>query len=142
MSPISFTSMSFASSCNTRQEASDPCVVDHATLIFGLWGVTGAAANLGVVFLEASRRVKGWPWVLPHGPGGGVYAASVMIHLGIAACTTAATSTAEIVSSGFVAFGIGAAAPVAVKKIARSAQGLLPDREDRNDPPGEDNSHD
>ncbi|TQJ05073.1 hypothetical protein FB471_4896 [Amycolatopsis cihanbeyliensis] len=26
-----------------------------------VWGVLGAVANLGVLFVEATRRVKGWP---------------------------------------------------------------------------------
>lgn len=93
---------------------------------YALWGLAGAAANTGVVFLEASRRVKGWPWVRPRGPGGGVYAATVVINLGIAAVATAALATTTIVGSGFVAFGLGAAAPVVVKKMAAYAETLIP----------------
>jgi hypothetical protein len=106
--------------------------MDPATLTYALWGVLGATANLGVVFLEASKRVKGWPWARPHGPGGGVYTASVVIQLGIAAGTTAAASTVEVVSSGLIAFGIGAAAPTVVKKIARTAESFLPDQDDQD----------
>jgi hypothetical protein len=91
-----------------------------------LWGVFGAAANAGIVFIEACRRVKGWPWCRPNGPGGGVYVASVVINVAVAGVTTAAMATANITSSGLVAFGVGAAAPVAVKKVSRYAQSLLP----------------
>jgi hypothetical protein len=97
---------------------------------YALWGLVGAAANVGVVFLEASRRVKGWPWVRPKGPGGGVYAVSITIQLGIATATTAALATTPIIVSGFIAFGIGAAAPVVVKKVARYAETLIPTTED------------
>jgi len=93
---------------------------------FALWGAVGAAANIGVVFLEASRRVKSWPWERPKGPGGGVYAASIFIQLGIATATTSALATAAIVTNAFVAFGIGAAAPSVVKKVARYAEALIP----------------
>ncbi|MFD1047369.1 hypothetical protein ACFQ1S_18385 [Kibdelosporangium lantanae] len=103
---------------------------------YALWGLVGAAANVGVVFLEASTRVKGWPWQSPKGPGGGVYAVSIFIHLGIATATTAALATTTIIVSNFVAFGIGAAAPVVVKKMARYAESLLPAAEDDEKPGG------
>lgn len=106
-------------------------------LQYALWGLVGAAANVGVVFLEASKRAKGWPWVRPKGPGGGVYAVSIVIHLGIATATTAAMASTSIVTSYFVAFGIGAAAPVVVKKVARYAESLLPVAEDDNKPDGD-----
>lgn len=93
---------------------------------YALWGLIGAAANRGVVFLEAAQRVKGWPWTQPKGPGGGVYAVSIVVHLGIATATTAALTTATIVTNGLIAFGIGAAAPTVVKKMAGYAERLLP----------------
>jgi hypothetical protein len=93
---------------------------------YALWGLVGAGANVGVVFLEASRRVKGWPWASPNGPGGGVYAASVLINLGIASGTTAAVATAGMIVNGMMAFGVGAAAPAVVKKIAQYVQTVLP----------------
>jgi hypothetical protein len=96
-----------------------------------LWGLVGAAANVGVVFIEASRRVKGWPWARPKGPGGGVYAVSVLANLAIAASAAAAVSTTGIIGNGMVAFGIGAAGPIVVKKIARYVESLLPEAEDR-----------
>ena len=79
----------------------DPYVV--AMWQYALWGLVGAAANVGVVFLEASRRVKGWPWERPKGPGGGVYAVSILIQMGIATATTAALAAAAIVTNAFVA---------------------------------------
>jgi hypothetical protein len=97
---------------------------------YALWGLVGAAANRAVLVLEAAQRVKGWPWGQPQGPGGGVYVVSVVIHLGIAAATTAALATTAIVTNGFVAFGIGAAAPVVVKKVAGYAETLVPSRGD------------
>ncbi|ONI89350.1 hypothetical protein ALI144C_05260 [Actinosynnema sp. ALI-1.44] len=102
--------------------------------VYALWGALGAAANLGVIFLEASRRVKGWPWVRPHGPGGGVYAVMIAVNLAIAAVTTAAVATTHIVNSGLVAFGLGATAPIVVKKVARYAESLLPG-DDEDAPP-------
>jgi hypothetical protein len=92
-----------------------------------LWGLVGAAANVGVVFIEASRRVKGWRWARPKGPGGGVYAVSVLANLAIAAGAAAAVSTTGIIGNGMVAFGIGAAGPIVVKKIARYVESLLPE---------------
>jgi hypothetical protein len=93
---------------------------------YALWGLVGGAANRGVLFLEASQRVKGWPWSLPRGPGGGVYAVAIVIHLGIAAATTAALATTTIITSGLVAFGVGAAAPVVVKKVIGYVETLVP----------------
>lgn len=94
---------------------------------YALWGLLGAAANVGVVFLEATRRVKGWPWAHPHGPGGGVYVASVVVNLGVSSCATAAVSTSGIVTSGMIAFGMGVAGPTVVKKVAGYVQALLPE---------------
>jgi hypothetical protein len=91
-----------------------------------LWGFLGSATNCGVVFLEASRRVKTWPWAQPHGPGGGVYIASVGIQLFVGATTTTAVATTPLVSSGLIAFGIGLSAPTVVKKIAGYVETLLP----------------
>jgi hypothetical protein len=93
---------------------------------YALWGVVGAVANRGVIFLEATQRVKGWPWAQPKGPGGGVYTASIFVHLGIAAAASAALSTMLKSPSGFIAFGVGVVAPVIVKKAGRYAEALLP----------------
>ncbi|GAA2696848.1 MULTISPECIES: hypothetical protein [Actinosynnema] len=103
-------------------------------LVPAVWGAVGAVANLGVVFLEASQRVKGkgWPWRPPWGPGGGPYAVSLVVNLVIAAFATAAVSTA-IPGNGLVFFGLGAAAPVVVKKVARYAQSLLPAQDPQPD---------
>ena len=99
---------------------------------FALWGLVGAATNRAVVFLEASQQAKGrWPWKQPDGPGGGVYAVSVLLHMAIATATTAALATTAVVTSAFVAFGAGVAAPVVVKKAARYAESLLPPDESR-----------
>jgi hypothetical protein len=94
---------------------------------YALWGLIGASANIGVVFLEASQRVKGWPWASPKGPGGGVYAVSVLVNLGISAGATAALSSTGMVVNDMVAFGIGASGPIVVKKVARYVESLLPD---------------
>jgi hypothetical protein len=93
---------------------------------YALWGLVGAAANRAVLFLEAAQRVKGWPWARPKGPGGGVYTVSIIIHLGIATATTAALATTATIANGFLAFGVGAAAPIVVKKLARYAETLIP----------------
>lgn len=93
---------------------------------YAVWGLVGGAANCGVVFLEASGRVKGWPWARPHGPGGGVYLVSILVHLGVAAATAAALAAGAIVSNSLIAFGIGAGAPVVVKKVAAYAETFLP----------------
>lgn len=104
---------------------------------YALWGLLGAAVNRGVVFLEASQRAKGWPWARPNGPGAGVYAVSIVLHLGIAAATAAALSSTAIVTSPFIAFGAGVGAPTVVKKIAGYALSLVPaqgtDRQHAND---------
>lgn len=97
---------------------------------YALWGLLGGGVNLGVVFLEASRRVKGWPWASPDGPGGGVYAVSVLINLGVSTGTTAAVATTGVIVNGMIAFGIGVASPAVVKKLARYAESLLPEPPD------------
>ncbi|GAB3158780.1 hypothetical protein GCM10027258_70760 [Amycolatopsis stemonae] len=96
---------------------------------YALWGLIGAAANRALLLLEASERAKKWPWTPPDGPGGGLYATSVGLHLGIATAATAALATTTIISNGFVAFGFGAGAPVVVKKACRYAIRLLPPEE-------------
>ncbi|WP_148089023.1 hypothetical protein [Saccharothrix texasensis] len=92
---------------------------------YAMWGLVGAAANRAILFIEATQRVKAWPWTRPKGPGGGIYAVATLLHLAIATATTAALATTAIVASDFVAFGIGAAAPVVVKKIAGYAESLV-----------------
>ncbi|MFG3525070.1 hypothetical protein ACGF5S_32765 [Nocardia nova] len=97
---------------------------------YALWGCIGAAVNCGVVFIEATHRVKGWPWVWPLGPGGRPYAVSVVMQLGIGAATAAAVQGSGLITDSIlVAFGIGAASPVVVKKVSRYAQSLLPGEE-------------
>ncbi|MCU1647142.1 MAG: hypothetical protein JWN03_7417 [Nocardia sp.] len=51
---------------------------------------------------------------------------SILIHLGVATATTAALATTLIVSNALIAFGVGAGAPVIVKKLAQYAESLLP----------------
>ncbi|MFE9322217.1 hypothetical protein ACIHDR_33500 [Nocardia sp. NPDC052278] len=55
---------------------------------------------------------------------------SILIQLAVATATTAALATTLIVSSGMVAFGVGAGAPVVVKKLAAYAESLLPGRDE------------
>lgn len=97
---------------------------------FAVWGLVGAMANVGVVFIEATRRVKGPPWARPYGPGGGMYAISVLVHLLVAAGATGALANGAIVTNSIVAFAIGAAAPVVVKKLAKYAETILPATDD------------
>ncbi|MGS2805531.1 hypothetical protein [Nocardia sp. MW-W600-9] len=95
--------------------------------LYAVWGCVGAAVNCGLVFLEASNRAKGWPWVRPEGPGGGVYAVSIVIHLAVATATSVAIlSSGLIATSVLVAFGIGTGTPVVVKKVSGYVQSLLP----------------
>ncbi|WP_297625275.1 hypothetical protein [Nocardia sp.] len=44
----------------------------------------------------------------------------------MATATTAALATTLIVSNALIAFGVGAGAPVIVKKLAQYAESLLP----------------
>lgn len=98
---------------------------------YALWGMLGAAANCGVAFLQASRRVpKGWPWAEPDGPGGGVYAASIGVHLFLGTVTAAALAAASIVNNSFVAFGAGVGAVALVKKAGAYAIVAIPSKED------------
>lgn len=96
--------------------------------LYAVWGCVGAAVNCGVVFLEASRQVKkGWPWTDPYGPGAAPYAVSIVIQLGIGAATAAAVMGGGVITANsLVAFGIGTASPVVVKKVSRYAQAVLP----------------
>ncbi|MBB5856480.1 hypothetical protein HDA45_006567 [Amycolatopsis umgeniensis] len=59
-----------------------------------------------------------------------MYAVSVVVHLAIAGSTTAAVATTSLISNGLIAFGMGAAAPVVVKKVAGYALQSLPSAED------------
>lgn len=95
--------------------------------LYAVWGCIGAAVNCGLVFVEATTRVKGWPWVRPHGPGGGPYAAALLTQLGVGAATAAAVVGSGVISSNvLVAFGIGTATPVVVKKLSTYVQSVLP----------------
>jgi hypothetical protein len=91
-----------------------------------LWGLIGAATMRAIVFIEASLRVKSWPWLPPAGPGAALFTVTTVLHLGIAAAVTAALSDTPYVPNAAIAFGFGAAAPVVVRKVARIAQSLLP----------------
>lgn len=91
-----------------------------------LWGLVGAATNRGLLFLEATQQAKGWPWARPDGPGGGVYATSIVIHLGIAAGATAALAHGAVITNSLVAFGVGVGAPAVVKKFAGYAETIGP----------------
>ncbi|MDQ3790494.1 MAG: hypothetical protein M3422_25070 [Actinomycetota bacterium] len=93
---------------------------------FAVWGAVGAMANVGVVFIEATRRVKGPPWARPHGPGGGMYSLAVLANLLVAAGATGALAEGAIVTNSTIAFAIGAAAPAVVKKLATYAETMLP----------------
>ncbi|MCX4097910.1 hypothetical protein [Nocardia sp. alder85J] len=102
--------------------------------LYAVWGCVGAAVNCGIIYVEATRRVKGWPWSKPHGPGGGPYAVSILVQLGIGA-----GAAAGIVDSGLIvtnvaasglAFVIGTATPVVVKKVSQYVEALLPDEDD------------
>lgn len=97
---------------------------------YAVWGLLGAAVVRGLVFLEASQRTKGWPWVAPDGPGGGVFAVAQLIHLGVATAVTAAVASTALVTNALVAFGIGAAAPAVVKKVTGYTLALLPRQEE------------
>lgn len=102
--------------------------------LYAVWGCVGAAVNCGVVFVEATRRVKSWPWVWPKGPGGGPYAAAVLVQLGVGAATASAVLGSGLIADNtLVAFGIGTATPVVVKKVSRYVQLLLPGEEDQGD---------
>jgi hypothetical protein len=93
---------------------------------FALWGLAGAAINRALIYLEASQRVKGWPWRRPDGPGGGVFLVSQILHCCIGAVVTAAVAQSGLVSSPLLALGMGAAAPAVVKKISRYSLNALP----------------
>lgn len=99
-----------------------------------MWGLAGAAVNRALVFLEATQRVKAWPWAAPDGPGGALFAVAQVLHLGIGTAVTAAASTTPVVANGFTAFGIGAVAPLVVKKLAGYTLAQLPGGAAKDDP--------
>ena len=105
--------------------------------LYAVWGCVGAAVNCGVVFVEATRRAKGWPWVRPKGPGGGPYAASVVVQLCIGAATAAGVVDSGLivanVAANGLAFGIGTATPVVVKKLGQYIESLLPGEDDHGE---------
>lgn len=97
---------------------------------YALWGLAGAAMNRALVLLEASQHAKGWPWREPYGPGAGPYWIATLLHFIIATVVTAAAAQAGYIPNALVAVGIGAAAPIAVKKVAGYTLGLLPGAQD------------
>jgi hypothetical protein len=105
---------------------------------YALWGLVGAAVNRALVYLEETNRAKGWPWQFPYGPGAGPYLVSVVLHCGIAAGVTAGAAAAGYIGNAVVALGIGAAAPVVVKKISGYTLALLPRAE--GEAKGQDNA--
>lgn len=95
--------------------------------LYALWGLVGAAVHWVVVFAEATRRVKGRPWVWPQGPGGAPYAVSVATELiGGAATAAALSSGGLILPSTLTAFVIGAAAPAVLEKLGAYFLSVLP----------------
>lgn len=59
------------------------------------------------------------------GPGGGVYAVSIAIHLDLGTGATAALVEGSVVTNGLVVFGAGAVDPVVVKKVGALVERLL-----------------
>jgi hypothetical protein len=96
---------------------------------YALWGLAGAAVNRALVLLEANRRVKGAPWRFPEGPGGRVFALAVALHCGIAAAVTYAAAAFKVIDNPWVAVGLGATVPVAIKTIIRLALEPLASRD-------------
>ncbi|WP_181724207.1 hypothetical protein [Nocardia gipuzkoensis] len=96
--------------------------------LYAVWGFVGASVNCGIVFAEAVRRVKGWPWTFPHGPGGAPYAAAVVTDLAGGAATSAALSSSDMMTPNILlAFLIGAATPAVLKKLGAWLLSILPD---------------
>ena len=95
-----------------------------------VWGLAGGAVNRALIYLEAAQRVKGPPWRQPDGPGGGVYMVAVLLHCAIAAVVTGAVAQADYVPNAVVALGIGAAAPVVVKKLSSYTLAVMPKTSD------------
>lgn len=92
-----------------------------------LWGLAGGAVDRALIYLEAAQRVKGrHPWRLPDGPGGGVYAVSVLLHCAIAAVVTGAVGEAGYAPNAAVALGLGVVAQVVVKKLSSYALAVIP----------------
>jgi hypothetical protein len=97
-----------------------------------MWGLAGGAVNRALIFLEAAQRVKGPPWLRPQGPGGGFYLVSVLLHCVIAAVVTGAVAQSGYVPNAVVALGMGAAAPIVVKKLSSYTLAVLPKTDDDN----------
>jgi hypothetical protein len=93
---------------------------------YAAWGLAGAAINRALIYLEASQRSKGPPWRPPQGPGGGFYLISVILHCGIGSVVTWAAAQSHLVPSALVALGMGATAPVVVKKASAFTLTILP----------------
>jgi len=92
---------------------------------YALWGLGGAAVNRALIGAEAAQRVKGLPWPKPEGPGGGVYLVSVIIQLAVATVVVAAAAQSKWVPNPGVALGMGASAPVLLKKLTSIALALV-----------------
>jgi hypothetical protein len=97
---------------------------------YALWALAGAASNRALLFLEACQRVKGWPWRFPYGPGAAPYWVATVLHLGVGTGVASAAAEAGYVTNSLVAFGIGAAAPVVVKKLADHTLEITPRKQE------------
>jgi hypothetical protein len=93
---------------------------------YALWGLAGAATNQALAYIEASRKVKGWPWKYPYGPGGGAYLVAVLLQCGVGAIVTWVAAQSGAIHNVLFAFGLGVAAPVAVNKISQYTLAILP----------------
>lgn len=110
-------------------------------LAYAVWGLIGAAVVRAVVLAEAIERVKGRPWTVSSGgPGGRLFLLAQVLHCGTGVGVAAAASSALSPTShpvALIGFGLGTAAPTAVKKIAGYSLAFLPGKVEQ---PAEDNS--
>jgi hypothetical protein len=98
---------------------------------YALWGLAGAAAARAVGCAEAIPRVKGPPWRWPAGPGGGMYALSVVLHCFVGMSVTgAAAAQSEQFRHALIALGLGSAASLALKALSGYTLALLPRQPD------------
>lgn len=87
--------------------------------VFALWGLLGGLAVEAMDFVKAIRRVKGWPWRPPLGPGGGPYCVSVIVRIGAGGILAGAAGASGQISGPIIALALGTAAPLVLEKLSQ-----------------------
>ncbi|MGH3873778.1 MAG: hypothetical protein ACRDSR_20130 [Pseudonocardiaceae bacterium] len=100
---------------------------------YALWGALGGLVVEATQFYWVIRRCKVWPWEVKGEPALPVYAASVVIRVGLGIAVASVMGKAGAISDVLGIFGAGVSAPLIIEQILKQRQ--VPRSDDR-DPSG------